>query len=294
MWATLNEPWVVTDGGYLHGGLAPGHRNLFEAPIVTHNLMRAHGAAVDAYRAEGKHAIGLVVNLEPKYPASDSEADLAATRRADAYMNRQFLDTALLGRYPEELPGDLRRGLAASFRTPTSTRSGGRSTSSGSTTTRAASCGTTRRPGRSRRAASASPASTRRWSGRSIPTASRTSSLGVRERYGAMPLYVTENGAAFEDPAPSNGVVADPARAAYLRDHLRAARRALEAGVDLRGYFAWSLLDNFEWSYGTSKRFGLVRVDYDTQRRTPKDERALLRRASSGRAARRSRPRSAG
>ena len=70
MWATLNEPWVVTDGGYLHGALAPGHRNLFEAPIATHNLMRAHGAAVQAYRAEGKHEIGLVVNLEPKYPAS--------------------------------------------------------------------------------------------------------------------------------------------------------------------------------------------------------------------------------
>ncbi len=73
---------------------------------------------------------------------------------------------------------------------------------------------------------------------------------GVRERYGAMPLYVTENGAAFDDPAPSNGVVADPPRVAYLRDHLRAARRALEAGVDVRGYFAWSLLDNFEWTYG--------------------------------------------
>src|SRR5881392_1617413 len=89
LWATLNEPWVVTDGGYLHGALAPGHRNLYEAPIASHNLLRAHGRAVEAYRAGGgKHAIGIVMNLEPKYPASDAAEDLAATQRADAYMNR--------------------------------------------------------------------------------------------------------------------------------------------------------------------------------------------------------------
>jgi beta-glucosidase len=103
LWATLNEPWVVTDGGYLHGALAPGHRNRFEAPIATHNLMRAHGRGVEAYRAAGRNRIGIVVNLEPKYAASQSEEDLAATRRADAYMNRQYLDPVLLGRYPEEL-----------------------------------------------------------------------------------------------------------------------------------------------------------------------------------------------
>src|SRR3546814_18485563 len=81
-WVTLNEPWVITDGGYLHGALAPGHRNLFETPIASHNLMRAHGAAVRAYRSEGAHEIGLVVNIETKYPASDSPADLAASRAA--------------------------------------------------------------------------------------------------------------------------------------------------------------------------------------------------------------------
>src|ERR1051326_1531684 len=101
MWATLNEPWVVTDAGYLHGVLAPGHRNLYEAPIATHHLLRAHGAAVAAYRAHGKHDIGIVVNLEPKYAASDEPADLVATERADAYMNHQYLDAVLLGRYPE-------------------------------------------------------------------------------------------------------------------------------------------------------------------------------------------------
>ena len=103
LWVTLNEPWVVTDGGYLHGAIAPGHRNRFEAPIATHNLLRAHGTAVQAYRAEGKHRIGLVVNLEPKYPASDDPGDRAATERADAYMNRQYLDPLFLGRYPDEM-----------------------------------------------------------------------------------------------------------------------------------------------------------------------------------------------
>jgi beta-glucosidase len=103
LWATLNEPWVVTDGGYLHGVLAPGHRNRFEAPIATHHLLRAHGMAVRAYRNQGKHQIGLVVNLEPKYPASTSAEDAAATARAEAYMNRQYLDPIFLGRYPAEL-----------------------------------------------------------------------------------------------------------------------------------------------------------------------------------------------
>ena len=103
MWATLNEPWVVADGGYLYGALAPGHRSRFEAPIASHNLLRSHAEAVKAYRAEGRHRIGIVVNLEPKYPASDSPEDRAATQRADAYMNRQYLDPVFLGRYPEEL-----------------------------------------------------------------------------------------------------------------------------------------------------------------------------------------------
>ncbi|MBC7895010.1 MAG: family 1 glycosylhydrolase, partial [Cytophagaceae bacterium] len=103
MWATLNEPWVVSDGGYLFGALAPGHRNHFEAPIASHQLMRAHGAGVQALRAAGARTVGLVVNIEPKYPATDSDADRAAVVRADAYMNRQYLDPALLGSYPDEM-----------------------------------------------------------------------------------------------------------------------------------------------------------------------------------------------
>jgi beta-glucosidase len=100
-WVTLNEPWVVADGGYLHGELAPGHRSLHETPIVSHQLLRAHAEAVRRYRAIGRNQIGIVVNIEPKHPATDSAADHAACARADAYMNRQYLDPLFFGRYPE-------------------------------------------------------------------------------------------------------------------------------------------------------------------------------------------------
>ena len=120
-WATLNEPWVVTDGGYLHGALAPGHRNLYEAPIASHNLMRAHGAAVQAYRATAKHEIGLVVNLEPKYPASDASrrprGDAPRRRVHEPAVPRSRRCSA---RYPDGDARDLRRRVARLARRPTS------------------------------------------------------------------------------------------------------------------------------------------------------------------------------
>jgi len=269
MWATLNEPWVVTDGGYLHGVLAPGHRSLFEAPIAAHNLLRAHGAAVDVYRAEGKHRIGIVVNLEPKHPASDSPEDLAAARRADAYMNRQFLDPLLLGHYPEELAAifgeawpefpaadldAIRRPidfLGVNYYSRSVVRNEPKAWPVGA--------GRVKQPGLH---------TEMEWE--VYPDGLAEILLWVRERYGAFPVYVTENGAALADAEPVGDLVEDPVRVAYLRDHLLAVRRALDAGVDVRGYYAWSLLDNFEWSQGFSKRFGLIRVDYATQKRTAK------------------------
>ncbi|HEY7575814.1 MAG TPA: GH1 family beta-glucosidase [Thermoanaerobaculia bacterium] len=278
MWATLNEPWVVTDGGYLRGVLAPGHENLFEAPIVSHNLLRAHAAAVDVYRAEGRKKIGLVVNLEPKSPATARPEDAAATARDDAYMNRQFLDPVFLGRYPEELAeifgeawpqfpsGDLdairrpidflgvnyyKRGIVRDDPDAWPVR-----------------------------ASLVHPRhSTQTETQWEVHAPGLTDILvWVKQRYGGLPLYVTENGAAFYDPptAPAEGVE-DPLRTAYLRDHVAAARLAIEKGVDLRGYFAWSLLDNLEWSHGFSKRFGIVHVDFATQRRTPKSSALFYR-----------------
>jgi beta-glucosidase len=271
MWATLNEPWVVTDGGYLHGVLAPGHRNLYEAPIATHHLMRAHGAAVQAYRAEAKRAIGLVVNLEPKYPASDAEEDVVATRQADAYMNRQYLDAACLGAYPEELRdifGDAwPEWPAADMRLISQPID---FIGINYYTRRVTERWPLSLPLRSRGARQ--PHATHTEMGWEVHAPSLTRILvWVKERYGNMPLYVTENGAAFYDPPkPIEGRIDDPLRVHYYREHLRAVAEAMRQGVDLRGYFAWSLLDNFEWSLGYSKRFGIVHVDFETQERTIK------------------------
>ena len=272
MWATLNEPWVVSEGGYLHGNMAPGHRVLHEAPLAAHNLLRAHAAAVEAYRAEGRNRIGLVVNLEPKYAASDTPEDAAAVRRATAYMNTRYLDPVFLGRYPEELreifgvgwpefpQAELDRirdarldflGVNYYLRAvvqddPTSLPV---------------------REGRVRQ-----PQHTYTTMGWEVWAQGLADTLTwVTERYGRVPLYVTENGAAFYDAPTADGdVVEDPLRVRYFRDHLRAVRRAIAEGADVRGYYAWSLLDNFEWAHGYDQRFGIVHVDFATQKRTAK------------------------
>ena len=271
MWTTLNEPWVVADGGYLFGALAPGHRNIFEAPIASHNLLRAHGRAVQAYRAAGHHDIGLVVNLEPKYAASDAPEDLAAAERANAYMNRYYLDPAFLGRYPDELHevfGEAWRDSSASDMELIRQRIDFIGVNY--YTRGVASHAPDALPVRTCRVRQAQHAHTE--TGWEVYPAALTRVLcWVKERYGDIPMYVTENGAAFYDPPqPIDGRVDDPLRIWYLREHLLAAREAMRQGVDLRGYFVWSLIDNYEWTLGFSKRFGIVHVNYETMARTPK------------------------
>jgi beta-glucosidase len=272
LWATLNEPWVVTDGGYLHGALAPGHKNRFEAPIASHQLLRSHAKAVQAYRALGRHQVGLVVNIEPKYPASTAPSDLAATRRAEAYMNRQYLDPVFHGRYPEEMkeifgeawpdwpeqdfalirqPIDF---LGVNYYTRNVVRHDEASWPLKAVAVRQTQATYTETG----------------WE--VFPQGLTDTLVWIRNRYGDIPQYVTENGAAFYDPpAAPSGRVADPLRIDYYRSHLRAVRSAIAQGVDVRGYFAWSLLDNLEWSLGYSKRFGIVHVNFETLERTPKD-----------------------
>ncbi len=272
LWATINEPWVVADGGYMHGVLAPGHRCAEEAAIAAHQLLRAHAAGVAAYRAVGRHQIGLVVNIEPKDLAPGAtDADRRARDEADAYMNRQYLDPALLGTTPPELPGvfgaawpgwseDEVRALQApidfiglNYYTravvahdpagwPVAVRS-------------------QRQPG-----------AIYTETGWELHPESLTQTLlWLHRRYGGLPLYVTENGAAFYDPPSAvDGRIDDPLRVHYLRTHLGAVLAAIEQGADVRGYCAWSLLDNLEWAHGYSKRFGLVHVDFQSLRRTPK------------------------
>jgi beta-glucosidase len=227
----------------------------------------------------------VVVNLEPKYPATEDPADLAATARADAYMNRQFLDPMLLGRYPDELAeifGDAWPHWPAedlelikqpidfvgiNYYTRNVTRF-----DCDAWPLRAA-------PVRQKRA-------TYTETGWEVFAQGLTDILvWVKQRYGNPPLYVTENGAAFFDPPTAEADhLDDPLRVDYLRKHIAALHAAMGAGVDLRGYFVWSLLDNFEWSLGYSKRFGIVHVDFATQKRTPKSSARLYSRiiASNG------------
>ena len=275
-WVTLNEPWVITDGGYLFGALAPGHRNMFEAPIASHNLMRAHGTAVQAYRAGWKDEIGLVVNIEPKYPASTHAADLAATGRAEAYMNRQYLDPAMLGSYPAEMTDVFGEAwpdwpdedmtlirqkldfLGLNYYTRNVVEE-----DPASWPTRA---------GRVRQDAALHTETD--WE--VYPEAMTRMLTWVKQRYGDIPLYITENGAAFADPpVATGGILADPLRVDYLKSHIRAVGDAIAAGVDVRGYMVWSLMDNLEWALGYSKRFGIVHVNYETLERTPKDSAKL-------------------
>ena len=271
-WTTLNEPWVVVDGGYVHGVHAPGICDLAKAAHASHNLLRAHGQAVRSFRSHGQGEIGIVVNLEPKDPVSDNPADLAAVRRADAYMNRQYLDPLFLGRYPDEMteifsgdwpdfaPEDFKLiaepidFLGLNYYT--------RSVNRDAPDVLPVRAEPVRQPG--------APYTEMGWEVH--PDSLVRTLVWMKERYGDRPIYITENGAAFDDPEPdARGRVNDPARREYFRLHLMAVHEAIGRGVDVRGYFAWSLLDNFEWALGYEKRMGLVRVDFGTQERTIKD-----------------------
>ena len=284
-WATLNEPWVIADGGYLHGALAPGHSSHYEAALATHNLLRASAEGVRRYRAVGRHRIGLVVNLEPKYPHSRDPQDLQATRRADAYMNRQYLDPALRGSYPAEMAeifgdawtdGPPHGGetldepldfIGVNYYTRGVTRHASNAWPLYAETVR-------------------QPGSTYTETGWEVYPRAFTDVLNwVRTRYDNPPVYITENGSAFYDPpVAENGRVDDPLRQSYLRAHIEAVRQAIADGCDIRGYFAWSLMDNLEWAHGYGKRFGLVHINYDTLERTPKESAKLYRQiiASNG------------
>jgi beta-glucosidase len=232
--------------------------------------MLAHGAAVVANRSAWKHKVGLAVNLVPIFPASEREEDRQAARRLDAYLNRQFLDPALLGAvsrktvelfgrdWPEWSAGELARirqsidFLGINYYLRLVVRDDPAAGIARARGVLEPNC----------------PQTAMGWE--IYPQGMLEILQGVKDRYGDVPLYITENGAAYDDVLRPNGDVDDRARIEYLRTHLQAAARAIEAGVDLRGYFLWSLLDNFEWQAGFSKRFGIVYVDYPTQRRFAK------------------------
>jgi beta-glucosidase len=272
-WGTINEPWVIVDGGYLHGALAPGHKSAFEAMIAGHNVLRAHGAAVRRFRQVGEGEIGIVLNIEPKYSASDKPEDEAARRRAEAQMNRWFLDP-LMGRgYPEELKevyGEAYREFPKAdfdlIAEPTDWM--GLNWYTRAVPENAPDAW----PVRARPVKQVQHAHTETgWE--VYPPAFTDTLVWLHEQTGGkLPLMVTENGSAWYDPPHAmDGRIHDPMRVDYLKTHLKAVHDAIGKGVDIRGYMAWSLLDNLEWSLGYSKRFGITHVNFQTQERTIKD-----------------------
>jgi beta-glucosidase len=281
-WTTLNEPWVSAFLGHATGQHAPGLKDPEAALRAAHHLMLGHGRAIEAMRAQGDadSSFGITLSMSPIDAASDDPADLDAARRADGLTNRLFLDPLLRGGYPADVLEDVREvtdgahvhpGDEDSINAPVDV------------------LGINYYYRTVVRAGSAARHETSAWVGSGdIEPVSRglaRTEMGweidpeglydlltrVARDYPGVPLYVTENGAAIADEKGPDGEVHDPARVAYLDAHFRAAHRAIADGVDLRGYFVWSLLDNFEWAFGYSKRFGLIHVDFDTLERTPKD-----------------------
>ena len=279
LWMTHNEPWCAAFVGYASGHHAPGRQEPAAALAAAHHLNLSHGLAAQAVRAAVPSArVGIALNVHALTPASDDPADVAAWRRLEAVGNDIFLTPVLEGRYTDETlaatdsicdwrfvrPGDLETArqpldaLGVNFYSTWKVAQG----DPGEDGPWVGSAGARQLP-------PTGPLTQMDWN---IDPAGFTDLLvRLHERYPAVPLMITENGAAFPDSVAADGAVHDADRIAYLDAHLRAVRDAMDRGVDVRAYFLWSLMDNFEWGFGYSKRFGLFRVDYDTLERTWKD-----------------------
>jgi beta-glucosidase len=280
-WITLNEPWVHATFGHVAGNHAPGRRNPWAYLRAVHHQLLAHGLAAERLKALNPIAqVGISLNLTPFYPASPSEPDRAAALMADQIINRLFLDPLFRGRYPEPFwsklrlfhpkvrPGDMAiisyplDFLGVNYYTRAHVRhhrfvpffhmwpeglpvmTGG----NGQADVAYSQMG---------------------WE--VYPAGLFELLVRIRKEYADLPVYITENGAAFRDVVADDGRIHDESRREYLEQHLAVTGAAARAGVDVRGYFVWSLIDNFEWTYGFDRRFGIVHVDFDSQRRTVKD-----------------------
>ena len=288
-WISHNEPWIVAALGHRLGIHAPGIRDTEAELRVAHHLLLSHGMAVEAHRASGARGeVGITLNLLPTYPQSETDADRRAAVLSDGYTNRWYLDPVFRGAYPADLlayfgerfdldwirDGDLGRMaqptdfLGVNYYARRVVRAP--------------------RPGEDAEFAwvvrtettTGIPTSDLGWE--MTPEVLRDLLLHLTDACGRPKLLITENGCSLRDEVAPDGAVHDPRRIEFIRTHLAATEEAIERGADVRGYFAWSLLDNFEWAEGYGPRFGLTYVDYPTQRRIPKDSArwyaALIRR----------------
>jgi beta-glucosidase len=270
-WITHNEPWVVAFLGNQLGGHAPGWEDVGLALQIAHNVLVSHGLSVPLLRerSDASAQVGITLNFSPAYPATDSPEDVAAARRHDGYSNRWFMDPIYKGSYPQDLwdlfghlvprvaPGDMEiiarpiDFLGVNYYTRGVIRHA---------------------PGRFLDYESIQPEGEYTEMGwEVIPQGLTDLLVRLHKDYNPGPFYITENGCAYPDVLTPDGRVHDMKRVAYLQQHFAAAHRAIAQGVPLKGYFVWSLMDNFEWAWGYTRRFGIVYVDYATQKRIPKD-----------------------
>jgi beta-glucosidase len=277
-WATLNEPFCSSLLAYAAGIHAPGRQDPVAAVAAAHHLLLAHGVAARELDGPGRE-IGITLNLVPILPATDAEEDARAARLIDGLQNRLYLDPVLLGRYPSDVLEHLAGVADLAFIEP------------GDEETIRADIGWLGANYYMAHRVRAYPGARRTpspWLGVKdvafLDPPAPTTAMGwgidadgltdllvrLNDDYPPIPIFITENGAAFDDVTSEDGSVMDDRRVDYLERHLGAAHRAMGQGVDLRGYFVWSLLDNFEWAEGYARRFGIVSVDYSTMERKPK------------------------
>jgi beta-glucosidase len=275
-WVTVNEPWVVAKRGYFYGDKAPGHHDATAAVRASHHLLLGHGLAVRAIREVAPHAhVGITLNLTPVEAASTDPADVEAARRFDGDANRWFLDPIFGRGYPDDVLRDYADAgwldgatslasvadhdlisarqdfLGVNYYERTIIRDS--------------------RGGSLPAKVVPADAEITEMGWEVFPAGLTDVLVGLTNEYGPTSIVVTENGCSFGDAPGDDGRVRDERRIVFLRDHLAAAHDAVRAGVPLDGYFAWSLMDNFEWARGYRQRFGLVWVDFETQQRIPKD-----------------------
>ncbi len=299
VWTTLNEPWCSSFLSYTAGAHAPGRQSRPDGLAAAHHLMLAHGLAVEALRSrDASLELGITLNLTVAKPVDPSRpGDLDAARRIDAQFNRVFLDPIFRGEYPADLLADLSaegllegfeevvrdgdlatisapidalgvnyyHGEAVSDRPAEHPLLGAAPTDRATSSPYPAADGVFNHP-------QGLPLTAMDWEVQ--PDGLRELLVRVHDEYAdaaGVKLFVTENGAAYDDVVAADGRVHDAERTEFLAAHLGAILDAIEGGVPVHGYFYWSLMDNFEWAWGYDKRFGLVRVDYDTQQRTVKD-----------------------
>jgi beta-glucosidase len=275
-WITHNEPWCIAHLGHEAGEHAPGHRDPAESLRAAHHVMLSHGWASEVIRRNAPGAeVGIVLNLSPAFPASPGEADRDAARWFDGFFNRWYLDPIFKGRYPADamadriarghlagpVPGFVQVGDMETIAAPLDflgvnyySRAVMRSGPSGVP--------------EQIQAVAHDELTEMGWE--VFPQGLHDLLARIHREYAPPKIFITENGAAYSDDPDAAGRVNDARRVEFLRAHLTAARTAIEGGMPLGGYFLWSLMDNFEWAHGYTKRFGIYRVDYTTQERIPK------------------------